>query len=466
MEKESWPPYSNRLRPNVTPCHKPFSSSSSSSSSSNSYSASLMASTNSWPVEQDPPTLDMSFALESSASSTSGVSDHLFPRQFQPLLSNSHLKPGSRASLLPASDTLAMYRRNAARSSSSPSLQFDFAVFLVEVSQQEPDETVRRGYLHEALKFLKNLSYRGYADAQFYLAESYTMGIFKSGRPEMEKAFVLYVQAAKHGHVEASFMAARCYEYGLGTRRDAGKALQFYKKAAINNHPGALYRVAMAELHGELGRKRNTRDGIKWLKHAAEYATEEHPDALFELAQALESGVDDELYPDNEYALELYAQAVEELNHASSAFRLGECYEFALCGAEHDPELCLQYYFFAAQRGHPEACFALTAWYLVGLEGVLEQSDQAAYAWARQAADKGLAKAEYTLGYFNEKGIGVQPDEEAAQKFYRLAAEHGDKRALWRLRGEDLGKMKRNSNRLGRIVSFLFKMPSKSTYVA
>jgi len=56
----------------------------------------------------------------------------------------------------------------------------------------------------------------------------------------------------------------------------------------------------------------------------------------------------------------------------------------------------------AAQQGHRDACFALTAWYLVGSPGVLPQSDTEAYLWAKKAAEMGLAKAQYAVGYFTE----------------------------------------------------------------
>jgi TPR repeat protein len=61
----------------------------------------------------------------------------------------------------------------------------------------------------------------------------------------------------------------------------------------------------------------------------------------------------------------------------------------------------------AAQQNHRDACFALTAWYLVGSPGVLPQSDTEAYLWAKKAADGGLAKAMYAVGYFLEVGIGT-----------------------------------------------------------
>lgn len=63
----------------------------------------------------------------------------------------------------------------------------------------------------------------------------------------------------------------------------------------------------------------------------------------------------------------------------------------------------------AAQQSHRDACFALTAWYLVGSPGVLPQSDTEAFLWAKKAADAGLAKAMYAVGYFLEVGIGTPP---------------------------------------------------------
>ena len=64
----------------------------------------------------------------------------------------------------------------------------------------------------------------------------------------------------------------------------------------------------------------------------------------------------------------------------------------------------------AAQQNHRDACFALTAWYLVGSPGVLPQSDTEAFLWAKKAAEAGLGKAMYAVGYFLEVGIGTEPN--------------------------------------------------------
>lgn len=231
------------------------------------------------------------------------------------------------------------------------------------------------------------------------------------------------------------YSAAKCYEDGLGCRKDNSKAVQFYRKAATQSHPAAMYRLGVAELNGELGISKNARDGVKWLKRAAEAATPEYPHALHELALLHEKGIDNVVFVDLAYAVTLFAQAAD-LGYAPSAFRLGEAYEYGKLQCAQDPALSIHYYTIAAQQGHREACFALTAWYLVGSPGVLPQSDEQAYVWARRAAEKGLSKAEYAVGYFTEVGIGTVKNPEEAMYWYRKAAEHGDKRAIQRLQGK------------------------------
>ena len=71
---------------------------------------------------------------------------------------------------------------------------------------------------------------------------------------------------------------------------------------------------------------------------------------------------------------------------------------------------------------------------MTGAKFLLEKSEPDAYLWARKAADKGLAKAEFAVGYFSENGIGTKPDLNEAKKWYRRAAAQGNKRALKRLK--------------------------------
>ncbi|KAI8642953.1 hypothetical protein BD408DRAFT_415610 [Parasitella parasitica] len=362
------------------------------------------------------------------------------------LLDHSHLKPGTKASLLSYAQTINMYRDNA-KKTNSPDIQCDFAIFMVEAAKpiQDDDET-RWEYLAEAEKLLKQLAARGHAESQYYLGNLFASGLLsKKGKNEFDKAFPLFVQATKHHHADAAYRAAKCYEDGLGCRRDYSKAVQFYKKAATLNHPGSMYRLGVADVNGELGISKNPRDGVKWLKRSAEAATSEYPHAIHELALLHERGIPNVVFVDLAYAVSLYVQAAE-LGYAPSAFRLGECYEYGKLECSPDPAMSIHFYTIAAQQGHREACFALTAWYLVGSPQVLPQSDEDAYLWAKRAALKELPKAEYAVGYFTEVGIGITKNPTEAMEWYKKAAEHGDKRAIQRLQGKHVEPKSKKKN--------------------
>ncbi|CAH7687356.1 hypothetical protein PPACK8108_LOCUS22134, partial [Phakopsora pachyrhizi] len=377
-----------------------------------------------------------------------------------PLLDHSHLKPGDKAKLLNHVKTLELYRANA-KKTNDPEVMFEFACFLMDVvkelsgeEEEERDKDREKMDLtHEAISLLQKLANRGHVQSQYLLADCYTkaigtqpgsdlnalnvegMAYTKASKQDYDRAFPLFVLAAKHGHVEAMYRAGQCCEHGWGTRRERDKALQFYRKAAIAQYPLAMFRLGLADLNGDLGQPRRPKDGVKWLKRAAEAADESNPKPLHELALLHEKGIEHVVFVDYDYAIELLARAAE-LGYAPSAYKLGECYEYGRMGCPQDAALSIHYYNIAAQQNHKEACFALTAWYLVGSAGVLPQSDTEAYLWAKKAAEAGLPKAEYAVGYFTEVGIGTQRNDKEAIVWFKRAAEHGDKRARDRIKNE------------------------------
>ncbi|KAI0347575.1 HCP-like protein [Trametopsis cervina] len=369
-----------------------------------------------------------------------------------PILDHSHLRPGKQAALLSHDRTLELYRANA-KKTQDPDVQFEFAVFMIDASKTMPipaptpgnvmvvEKAIkkREDLVLEAMSLLKRNADRGHMPSQYFLADCYANGIgTHKGKQDFDRAFPLFVLAAKHGHPDAAYRAGTCCENGWGCRRDSAKALTFYRKAAAALHPGSMYRLGIAELNGELGLSKSPKEGVKWLKRSAESATAEFPHALHELALLHERGIDNVLFVDFEYAAELLAQAAE-LGYAPSAFRLGECYEYGKMGCPQDPALSIHYYNIAAQQGHRDACFALTAWYLVGSPGVLPQSDTEAFLWGKKAADAGLVKAMYAVGYFLEVGIGTEPSLQEALSYYKRAAEQGDRRAAQRLKSSSKG---------------------------
>ena len=326
-------------------------------------------------------------------------------------LDNSQLRNvvGSNASLLSTQKTLEMYRQNVKKTNDA-SIQYSFAVFLISTAQEQGlnfDESKKtspkpaRGQspqpealgsspldlVREARTILQKLSNNGYPFAQYYLADGFASGLFSKGKEDYNSAFPLFVLAAKHGHAESAYRAALCYEFGWGCRKDPAKSVLFLRTAASKRHPGAMTRLGKACLSGDLGEKRY-REGIKWLKLAAEGADAIYNAAPYHLGSLYETGYGDDVFKDESYAAELFTQAAD-LGHPEANYRMGEAYENGKLNCPRDPALSVHFYTGAAERGHAAAMMGLCAWYIVGAEPLLDKDEEEAYEWARRSADLG-----------------------------------------------------------------------------
>ncbi|KAJ5157756.1 uncharacterized protein N7482_008856 [Penicillium canariense] len=355
-------------------------------------------------------------------------------------LDNSHLRSsvGNNASLLSHKQTFEMYLANV-KKTDEPAVQYEFAVFMINAMREMPavdleDSTsiTRQRLLRESKSILQRLADRSYPFAQYYLADGYASGLFNKGKEDHERAFPNFLAASKHGHVEASYRTALCYEFGWGVRVDGGRAVQFYRQAAAKNHPGAMLRMAKACLAGDMGLGKRYRDGITWMKRATESSDAQYNSAPYELGLMHETGYGDDVFMDESYAAQLFTKAAE-LGHVEAAYRLGDAYEHGKLTCPRDPALSIHFYTAAAQSGHPLAMMALCAWYLVGAEPILDKDENEAYEWAARAAGSGLAKAQYAVGYFTEMGIGCHRDPLEANVWYVKAADQGDERAKHRI---------------------------------
>lgn len=364
-------------------------------------------------------------------------------------LVNSQLRAavGTNASLLSTRKTLDMYRANV-KKTNDPAIQYEFAVFMVSAAQEEGLDldavsesavsdrsqlpSTREDLLKEAKQILSKLCDRSYPFAQYYLADGYASGLFNKGREDWDRAFPLFLAAAKHGHAEAGYRTALCYEFGWGTSVNAMKAVQFYQHAASKNHPGAMLRLGRACLMGDMGLTKRYREGVRWLSRAAESADYQYNQAPFDLGSLYETGYGPDVFKDESYAAQLFTKAAD-LGHAEANFRLGEAYEFGQLSCPKDPALSIHFYTGAAERNHAAAQMALCAWYMIGVEHVLEKDEHEAYEWARRSAENGLPKAQYTVGYFTEMGIGCRRDPLEANVWYVRAADQGEERAKHRI---------------------------------
>ena len=330
---------------------------------------------------------------------------------------NSHLRDavGNNASLLSHKQSLEMYRASAKKTTDTTTL-YSFAVFLVNTAnnarivKQDDENTApsspnpardlespyvdnhgpqpgRAELLREARQILQRIADRS-PFAQYYLADGFSSGVFSKGKEDYDRAFPLFLSASKHGHAESGYRVGLCYELGWGCRKDPAKAVQFYRQSASKNHPGAMTRLGLAFLYGDLGLPKREREMFKWLKRAAEAADVQHSAGPYELGLLHESGYGEDVFKDESYASQLYTMSAD-LGQAQAALRLGQAYEHGELNCPRDSALSVHFYNIAAQNGEVEAMMCLCAWYLVGAEPTLEKDENEAYEWAHRAAELG-----------------------------------------------------------------------------
>ena len=357
---------------------------------------------------------------------------------------------GSSAALLDVKKTLDMYRANL-RKTNNTKIQWDFALFMVtavrDASQTQEDgsgdslanPTYRKELIKEARAIMQRLADRSHPFAQYYLGDGYASGFFNNGKPDNDKAFGYFVSAGKHGHAEAAYRAALCYEMGWGSRSDVSKAIQYYRTAATMKHPGAAVRLGMACIRGYMGLQGKSREGVKWLKVAATFADGQHNSGPYELGLLHIDGYGADVFKDESYAAQLLTKSAE-LGHANASLKMGRAYEHRQLGCPQDFALSIHYYNKAAEAGSTEGMMALCAWYIVGVDSVLPKDEAEAYAQAKRAADLGDARAEYAIGYFTEMGIGCRRDPLEANSWYSRAAEQNDELAISRLENQKVAE--------------------------
>ncbi|KJA27326.1 hypothetical protein HYPSUDRAFT_131277 [Hypholoma sublateritium FD-334 SS-4] len=331
--------------------------------------------------------------------------------------------------------------RQRIKADPDPEAHFLYAKYLIDAAKNirttNPDQRTAKKYsevlINESLKVIRRLATQGdaYDEAQFFLANCYGTGALGL-QVDHERAYHLYLQAAKQNHAAASYRVAVCNEIGAGTKKEFSRAAAFYRKAASLGDTPGMFKLGMVLLTGMLGEQKNPREAISWLKRAAEQADEDNPHALHELARLYENQSGELVPYEPAYAKTLLTQAAQ-LGYTPSQYKLGQCYEYGSLTCPVDPRRSIAWYTKAAEKGDAEAELALSGWYLTGSEGVLKQSDSEAYLWARRAANKGLSKAEYAVGYYAEVGIGIKQDVEFAKRWYMRAAAQGNKRAMNRL---------------------------------
>ncbi|KAG8875798.1 hypothetical protein FRB97_004716 [Tulasnella sp. 331] len=285
------------------------------------------------------------------------------------------------------------------------------------------------------------------AEALYLRGTLSASGSFPTYLPKDPRAaFKDFDSAARAGYTPGWFKLGRDYE-SVG---DPDRARDCFDRGAALKETSCLYRLGMATLLGQLSVSKNPQTAIALLRQAADQADVDVPQPAYVYGMLLLGEFDQADLPmpiimstlppsssSNPDPRQAEAKRCIEraayLNFAPAQYKLGWAYEYAKLGLGFDPLLSVQYYSLASQQGETEADMALSKWFLCGSEGAFEKDEVLAVTFAEKAARKGLAGAEFAMGYYCEVGIGGAIDLGAARKWYQRAATHHNPDAAQRL---------------------------------
>ncbi len=278
--------------------------------------------------------------------------------------------------------------------------------------------------------------------AQVILAEMYLSGHGVARSPA--QAFAMYEASANDAYAPAQFVMATAFDTAadrFSRKPDAASALDWYKLAAKQNDPPALYLLGEAARTGRLGEK-NPQEAIKHYRKAVDQGSE---DAMKALARAYAegSGVD----KDETEAAYWLRKAADEYQHdadggsVTAMRKLADAYRDGV-GRPADKAQAQRLYDQVeawlrkkADAGSPAAMYALGVDLTTGRLGNTDQKD--GVSLVQKAADLSFPAAMNRLGEMYERAEGVERDEKKAIDWYRKASAAGSKEA-----GEALKRLK------------------------
>jgi TPR repeat protein len=176
---------------------------------------------------------------------------------------------------------------------------------------------------------------------------------------------------AQQGSADAQFEIGAMYENGRGVTADRAEAIQWYQKAAAQNHDRAVHAVARME--------------------------------------------------DSQRRLEV-AQSQAESGDVEAQYKLGTMY-LTGTGTTTDLQLAAQWLTRAAEKNHTKAQFKLGHLFYVKLTD--EGDMQSALNWFNKAAANNYSPAFYYLGDMYASGSGVTKDYDKAREWYEKARSAG-----------------------------------------
>lgn len=96
-----------------------------------------------------------------------------------------------------------------------------------------------------AIEYYKKAANWGDFEAEYYLGLHYYHDTLSGNPKSYEVAVILYRNSSEKGYIKATNALGRCYETGVGVKKDIYKAKELYKIAAKNGNASSQYNLAL-----------------------------------------------------------------------------------------------------------------------------------------------------------------------------------------------------------------------------
>jgi TPR repeat protein len=214
------------------------------------------------------------------------------------------------------------------------------------------------------------------------------------------------------------------YELGNKTSRNYDKAVEWYKKSAVQGCTMAEVRLARMYYNGwglnkNQTKARNICDKERVKQAIRVAANNGDVDCQFILGWMFWSGCGME--EDKETSFKWVMKAANK-EHVNAQFSLGMMYDNGL-GVEKDEVKAIEWFQKAANQGLANAQLNLGVMYEYG-QGIIKDEVKA-IEWFQKAANQGNAEAQYRLGYIYYCAQGVEKDYITSIKWFQEAAKNG-----------------------------------------
>jgi TPR repeat protein len=264
-------------------------------------------------------------------------------------------------------------------------------------------------------------------DALFQLARIYHEGLVT--RPcDSPKAVGLYRRAAAEGSSAAQYLLGHCSHHGdaeLGVQRSISQALHYLQNAAAQEHPEALFYLAQLYRSGDTSSGNATSHSDVTITDANDSTTSSGSSAAHSddncssVAGNSSSHSDSDSSSDSEVVaiqpdaalFQHYLQRAVAAGSADAQFAQGD-----LCRAASDGVAALHWFELAAAQGHPEASYnAGVLRYAVG-------QYEAAFEHYQRAVEGGYVLAWREIAAMYLEGKGVPQSEATAKHIMQVCA--------------------------------------------